>query len=323
MSGKSSKKENGNPGLADRLGYCAVKGATKALSLLPLRMLYGASDVLAFLAHRVVRYRLKVVRSNLESSFPDMPKKELRRVERKFYRFLGDYMMETVKLLSMSGAEMKRRLRVVNPEVVDRAMDRGRNVILYLGHFCNWEWVSSLPVYFDEGRTCAQVYHRLHNHPMDRLFMEIRTRFGSNNIAMDEIMRRLIEWKREGTPTVTGLISDQAPHWEIHLFLDFLNHDTAVFTGPERISRFLDAEVYYCHMSRPRRGEYELRFDLITDRPKGEETFAVTREYFRRLEENIKEQPELWLWSHKRWKRTRADFMKKWGDKAEGMLEHL
>ena len=308
---------------SDRLHYYAVKVPMKALSLLPLRALYGASDVLTFVAHRVMRYRVAVVRKNLESSFPEMPRKELRRIERKFYRFLGDYMMETMKLLSMSEKEMKRRFKVDNAEVIDEAVGRGRSVVLYLGHYCNWEWVSSLPVYFKSDCVPAQVYHHLHSHAMNTLFKEIRTRFGANNIEMDDILRRLVEWKRAGEPTVTGFISDQAPNLDVHLFLDFLNHDTPVFTGPERIAKFLDAEVFYCHLTRPRRGHYELRFDKMTATPKKEETFEITRDYFRRLEDNIREQPELWLWSHKHWKRTREQFLAKWGDKAAAQLSHL
>lgn len=297
--------------------------ALKGMSRLPLRALYGVSDMLALAAHSVVRYRRKVVRQNLKECFPDMDKRELRRVEKAFYRFLTDYMMETVKLLSMSEEEMRRRLRVENPEVVTEAMRSGRNVVLYLGHYCNWEWVSSLPLSFDEGAVCAQVYHPLHNKEMDEAFMEIRTRFGANNIAMDDILRRLVEWKRAGTPTVTGFIADQSPNLDVHLFVDFLHHDTPVYTGPERIARFLDAEVYYCDIRRPKRGEYVLRFEEITKTPKNEPTFAITERYMQKLERSIKRHPEYWLWSHRRWKRTRADFERKWGDKAPEMLSHL
>ena len=140
---------------------------------------------------------------------------------------------------------------------------------------------------------------------------------------MADIMRRLIEWKREGKCSVTGFIADQCPRFEIHLFVDFLHHDTGVYTGPERIAKFLDAEVLFCHLSRPRRGEYRLRYVKMTDQPKKEATFEITRQYFSMLEANIREAPEYWLWSHRRWKRTRADFYAHWGDQADKMLSHL
>lgn len=110
---------------------------------------------------------------------------------------------------------------------------------------------------------------------------------------------------------------------DIHLFVDFLNHDTGVYTGPERIAKFLDSVVMFVHLSRPRRGYYELRFVEVTDSPKREEMFDITRRYIEMLEDNIREAPQYWLWSHRRWKRTRADFMAYWGDQAAKMLSHL
>lgn len=293
------------------------------VSLIPMKVLYLLSDFVSWLLHSVIGYRRKVVHSNLTSAFPEKDAHEIAGIERRFYSFLIDYAFETVKLMTMGRRSMKKRLRVENVEFVDRAVAEGRSVTLLLGHYCNWEWVSSLPIDFTPGTTCAQVYHYLHNRAMDDVFMKIRTRFGSHNIEMSDIMRRLIEWKREGVPTVTGFIADQCPGLDIHLFVDFLNHDTGVYTGPERIARFLDSEVLFCHLSRPRRGEYVLKFVPITLTPKKEATFDITREYFKMLEENIREAPEYWLWSHRRWKRTRADFMAHWGDQAEKRLTHL
>ena len=136
-------------------------------------------------------------------------------------------------------------------------------------------------------------------------------------------MRCHIDWKRRGVATVTGYIADQCPKFDMHLFLDFLHHDTGVYTGPERISRFLDAEVLFCHLSRPRRGLYELKFIPIAHNPKEYPDFEITRRYFALLEDNILEAPQYWLWSHRRWKRTRADFYNFWGDKADKLLSHL
>ena len=306
-------------GLQYGLTYFILKG----LSLLPLRLLYVISDCIAFLLHSVVRYRRKVVHRNLVASFPEKSEKEISIIERKFYLFLTDYALETVKLLSMTPGQMKRRLVVENVEMVDDAISRGQNVVLYLGHYCNWEWVSSLPLWFAPGATPAQVYHHLHSKVMDRIFMKIRTRFDANNVEMADIMRRLIEWKREGRETVTGFIADQCPGLDIHLFVDFLNQETGVYTGPERIAKFLDAEVLFCHLTRPKRGKYRLRFVKITCQPKGEPMFEITRQYFQLLEDNIREAPQYWLWSHRRWKRSKADFYAHWGDQAEKMLSHL
>lgn len=298
-------------------------GLLKGVSKLPFGVLYAISDMTSWLLHTVVRYRRGVVRANLESSFPKMTPRERSRIEREFYRWLCDYGFETVKMLDMGPREIMRRMEVVNPEMVNDAVAQGRNVTLMLGHYCNWEWVSSLPLHFSGREKSAQVYHHLHNRAMDEVFMKIRTRYDANNIEMADILRALIGWKREGVPSVTGFIADQCPHMEMHLFLDFLHHDTGVYTGPERIARFLDSEVLFCHLSRPQRGYYRLEFRKITDTPASVPTFELTRAYFRMLEANIEEAPQYWLWSHRRWKRTRADFYAHWGDQAEKQLSHL
>ncbi len=295
----------------------------KIISYLPFRVLYCFSDALAWLAHDVVGYRRKVVMDNLRSSFPAKSDKELKTISRRFYRFLGDYIVETIKLASMSEKTMRKRLRVENIEAVNEAVRRGQSVSVYLGHYCNWEWVSSLPLHIDKCAQCAQVYHPLTNKAFDRLLFRLRTRFDANNIPMADIMPTLIRWKREGVPSVTGYIADQVPSLNIHLFVDFLNHDTLVYTGPERISKFLGAKAVYAHMSRPRRGYYVLRFIPICENAKKEEIFETSRQYFRLLEENIKEAPQYWLWSHRRWKRTREQFYQYHGAKAADLLTHL
>lgn len=309
--------------LSEKISYALLLAGAEALACLPLRVLYLISDLCAGFLHTVVRYRRKVVGANLASSFPEKPAGELAAIERRFYRWLCDYAFETVKILRMSDSDIKKRMRVLNPDMVNDAVAEGKSVTLLLGHYCNWEWVSSLPLHFSGREKSAQVYHYLHSRVMDRLFMKIRTRFGANNIEMADIMRRLIAWKREGVPSVTGFIADQCPHLEMHLFLDFLNHDTGVYTGPERIARFLDSEVLFCHMRRPKRGYYELEFKSVTSSPRSEETFSITRRCFEMLEANIREAPQYWLWSHRRWKRTRADFNAYWGDQAEKQLSHL
>lgn len=309
--------------LSERLSYYALSALCGTLSLLPLRALYILSDVLSLLAHKVVRYRVAVVRENLSSSFPEKSEAELRKIERGFYRFLADYFFETVKLYFMSPKFIERHLKLKGLDKVNDAVEGGRSCTLYLGHYCNWEWVSSLPLHISPKAECAQIYHPLSDKGADRFFYRLRTRFHANNVAMEDTFRVLLKWKKAGIPSVTGYIADQAPGLNVHLFIDFLNHDTGVYTGPERISRFLDAEVFYCHMTRPRRGYYELEFIPITSSIKESPMFEPSRVYFRLLEKNIREQPEFWLWSHRRWKRSRQMFNDYFGDKAADQLSHL
>lgn len=295
----------------------------KLLSYIPFRLMYLISDTLAFLAYYILKYRRKVVDTNLRNSFPEKSDKEIRDISKKFYRFLGDYIVETVKLASMSEATMRRRLRVENIELINDAVAAGRSVSVYLGHYCNWEWVSSIPMHVDPCARCAQIYHPLENKTFDRILYKIRTHFHANNIAMADTLPTLIKWKKEGIPSVTGYIADQAPGFNIHLFVEFLHQETGVYTGPERISKFLGARVVYAHMRRPKRGYYVLRFLPVEDDVKSTEIFTTSRRYFELLEENIREAPQYWLWSHRRWKRTRAQFNEIHGDRAADMLSHL
>lgn len=293
------------------------------ISLLPFGVLYLFSDILAWLACDVVKYRRKVVRRNLTASFPDKNEKEIRQIEKKFYKFLCDYFVETVKLASMSPKKMRRHLKVENIEEINEAIRKGQSVSLYLGHYCNWEWVSSLPLHIDPAARCAQIYHPLENKAFDKLLYRLRTKFDANNIPMKDILPTLIKWKKEDVPSVTGYIADQAPGLNIHLFVEFLNQETGAYTGPERISKFLGAKAVYGHMSRPKRGYYSLRFIPIAENVKKEDIFVTTRKYFSLLEENIIETPQYWLWSHNRWKRSRELFNQYHGDKAADMLTHL
>ncbi|MDE6717190.1 MAG: lysophospholipid acyltransferase family protein [Muribaculaceae bacterium] len=309
--------------ISERLTYWGLTAVFAPLSLLPLKALYLFADTLAWLARSVVGYRVKVVRENLASSFPEKSAAELHEIEKGFYRFLADYFVETVKLYSMSEKFIRKHLIVVGTEKIDEAMARGRNCSLMLGHYCNWEWISSFPIFLSGHGVAAQIYHPLENRGSDKFFARLRTRFKAENIAMNDILPSLIGWKREGIPSVTGYIADQAPSLNVHLFVDFLNHETNAYTGPERISRFLDAEVFYLHISRPRRGYYRAEIIPITEEIKKMPVFEPSRIYFQLLERNIREAPQYWLWSHRRWKRTREMFDAYFGNKAAEQLSHL
>ena len=279
------------------------------LSLLPFWVHYLLSDFLYVVVYRLLGYRRAVVRGNLESSFPEKSVEELRQIERGFYHSLCDYFVETVKTLSMSREQMRRHLVFKGIEVVDACIDDGQSVAAYLGHTFNWEWITSLPLWVSPKAHCGQLYHALENKAFDRLFIHLRQRCGAECIPLTDILRKTVEYKRQGRPTVFGYIADQVPHWNnIHHWCQFLNHDTPVMTGTERIARKNRQALVYIDMRRLRRGYYECEFRLITRHPEQMGEFEPTDIYHRMLEETIRRQPELWLWSHNRWKRTREEF---------------
>lgn len=277
------------------------------ISLLPLWVFYRLSDGLYYLVYHVVRYRRRVVYDNLRSSFPEKSEAEIKRIAKDFYSFFCDYIVETLKFFSMGEKNIRKRMKFEGLNQVKEDFANGRSVSVYLGHYCNWEWISSLGLHLDE--QCGQIYHPLENATLDRLFLYMRGRFKAQSIKMDDTFLTILKWKKEGRKNIVGYIADQVPGYNnIHYWADFLHHDTPVFTGAERISKIMDTAVYYIDVERPRRGYYVARFIKIADSLNEHPVFFATEQYFRLLEQNIQRAPQYWLWSHKRWKRTREEF---------------
>lgn len=291
------------------------------LSLLPFRLLYLLSDFFYFLIYYCVRYRRGVVRRNLTEAFPEKSLKEIVSIEKKYYSFFCDYTFETFKLISISKKSMKKRMRFEGLEEVNRTFAEGKNIAAYLGHYCNWEWVSSLQLSLSDDVVSAQIYHKLRNEVSDRIFLKLRSRMGAVSIPMKETGRKLVMMRREKKPFIIGFIADQSPKWEnIHHWTPFLNHETPVFTGTERLAKRMDMAVYYMNLSRPKRGYYVATFEKMVDNPNEHPDFEITDMYMSRLEETISRQPQYWLWSHKRWKRTRAEFDRLFEVTADGRV---
>lgn len=281
------------------------------ISLLPFGVLYALSDVAYLLIYRLIGYRRVVVRNNLTTSFPEKNIDEIKDIERKFYHWFCDYFFESIKLLSISNRELNRRLHVLNPEVHEQWFRQGRNTAAFLGHYCNWEWLSRVGKDMNQERRLCLIYDPLHSKPFDSLFLKIRT-YPPTGVPTPkrDILRQLTEWKHQGILSLSGYIADQAPKWKnIHLWIPFLNHPhSPVFTGAERIARKMNNAIYYAKMSRPRRGYYEMEYMLITADPDSMAEGDITRHFFSMLEESIRLHPEFYLWTHNRWKRTKEEF---------------
>ena len=293
--------------------YKILFALLRLLSRMPLGVHYFLSDYLLFpLVYYLVRYRRKLVRIQLA----EKGKKELRNIERRFYHFFCDYFVETLKMETMSNEEMKRRVEFVGiNEMQETLLRQGKNFCFaYLGHYGNWEWMASFPLWLHEPWQGAQIYHPLHNPEIDQHFLKEREKFGGRCIPMKQTLRQILTAKQEGRHEVIGFIADQAPKVQsLHHWIDFLNHKTAVFVGNERIARQVDAAPYYIRVTRPRRGYYRAEVLPMNISPEAGEEYAITNEYARLLEEQIREQPELWLWSHDRWKRNYQKWLQRQG----------
>ena len=292
----------------NNIGYRIMRGIIYALSLLPFRMLYVLSDILYVLVYKIVGYRRKTVSKNLRNSFPDKTKAELLKIERDFYHSFCDNMVEMFKLLSISPEEIHRRMTFSGNDEIEKSLDTHQFCFIYLGHFCNWEWISSIPLWAQRtDHVNAQLYRPLKNKVIDELFIELRTHFGATNISKYEALRHILTYKKEGRRAIVGFISDQSPTpINIYEWVDFLHQDTPVFTGTERIAKKVDAAIYFADVERESRGHYRLRLRLMTEDARAYPDYQLTEQYMRELEQMILRQPHLWLWSHKRWKHTRA-----------------
>ena len=291
--------------------YRFIKGSLWLISLLPFPVLYAFSDFCSLFVRKF--YRTKVVRENLRSAFPEKTEQELKEIEKKFYHQFCDNFVEDIKMLSMSKEEMMRRMTFSGLDRIKERHKAGQPLhFLYLSHFGNWEWIASINYRLQPWGTSGQIYHHIYNKMMNQLFMDLRGQYGGGNIEMKETFRRILQLRKEGKNYVIGFISDQQPKWSsIHHFVSFLNHDTAVFIGAEHIARKVDAFMSYGRMSRPKRGYYHLEIVPMEDHPSTLPENTLTDRYFELLDADIKEHPEMWLWSHKRWSRTKEEWLKR------------
>ena len=282
------------------------------ISLLPLRVLYWVSDAVYPIVYYVVRYRRKVVWQNLKESFPDKSEKELREIERKFYHVFCDYFVEDIKAFSMAKEQMMKRMTFSGIDWVREEFKNGTQLLFfYLGHFGNWEWIASLQYWVPE-IYCSQIYHKLYNKTSNRILLKVREKDGGECINMKDTYRRLWQLKRSGEKVICGFISDQQPKWEaIHHFTPFLNHETAVFIGSEHIAKRLGANIMYGRITRPRRGYYHCDLVKMVDDLQAVPDYEATDLYMRLLEQDIIQNPYLWLWTHKRWSRTKEEWLRR------------
>jgi KDO2-lipid IV(A) lauroyltransferase len=282
------------------IGY----GFLKMLSFLPLRILYIFSDLTYFLVYRVIGYRKKVVTQNMMNSFPEMDPKELIRTRNKFYHHFCDLFLETIKIMHISEREIKKRCFFKNPELLQQYSDDGESVIAIMGHYGNWEWMTSYALWSDT--TFLPIYKPLHNKVFDRMYINLRERFGAETLPKQDTLRRMIRYKNQNTPTITAFIGDQTPNKKnIQYWTQFLNQDTPIFMGTEKIAQKLNQVVVFVNMQKVKRGYYEVEFIPLFEQPKDTAPFEITEKHTRKLEEIIQKQPAYWLWSHKRWKHKR------------------
>ena len=286
--------------IADRILFYII---LKPLSYLPLGLLYFYSNIVYFLAYNFVRYRRKVVRTNLEKAFPEKNVAELKKIEKGFYKHFIDFIFESIKAVSISRKEVLKRTSIKNPELLDQLFKEDQNVIVTCGHYNNWEFYSlSLPQLTNY--TTYSIYQPLKNSFYDQILFNSRTRNGMNLIGTKDIIPFFTSSTNEKKMVV--IVNDQSPsnlnsaHWNT-----FLNQETGWNVGPEKLARKYNYTVLFGHSKKIKRGYYQVEFTPISESPSNLNPGEITDIYSSLLESLIKEKPEFWLWSHKRWKHRR------------------
>ena len=285
-----------------------LSACASLLSRLPLAVHYGIADgVLYPLMYHVVRYRRRMVATNLRNAFPDKTEEERSQIARDFYHQFCYTMVESVYGYRCPDEEMRQRVVFENMDEVNRLIDAAGGGIFMLGHMGNWEWLASIQQWVSPGVTELNVYRRLKSAAMDKLMLMLRSKRGGACVEKQRILREMVRYRAEKQPVTVGLLSDQKPRPEVtRTWLTFLNQDTGFLDGGEVLGKKFGYPVFYLYVLREHRGYYRVQMKTLSAEPKTSAEGEITTAYARQLEQNINEQPFLWLWSHDRWKWKRA-----------------
>ena len=289
------------------LGYFVALPFIYGISLLPFPLLYLLSDGIYVLIYKVLGYRKEVVMNNLRNSFPEKDEAELKAIASKFYQWFCDLTLETLKTLTISPEEVRKRVEFKGKDILQQYAREKRSVILVLGHYGNWELAGAR---YSQERDIPQlhvIYHPLANARFDRLMHHMRTRHGTRLYTMRQTSKAMI--RDRDLLTATAFIADQTPSPERAYWMTFLNQDTPVFQGTEGLARKLDKPVIYISITRPERGYYCMSMETLVADPTRTTDGEITEVHTRRLERDIRKYPELWLWTHRRWKHKRPSIV--------------
>ncbi len=271
------------------------------ITLLPINLLYKLSDVMYFLAYYVVGYRKKVVITNLKNAFPLKDNKEIKQITKAFYAHLCDNLLETALMINMPAKEYAKRFVFKNLEVLDDLYKKGKSVCAVFGHYGNWDWTSALNMYTKY--QVYAIYMPIKNKNIDNLVNKLRGKFGMKLIHKQYAARTILNLSESKELFIAYFIGDQTPSkHEISYWTKFLNQDTPVFLGTEKIARKTNQAVVYFDITKVKRGYYEIEFIKLFENSSETKEYEITESHLRYLEKRIIEKPEYWLWSHRRWK---------------------
>ncbi len=271
------------------------------ISKLPWRIFYLFSTLCYCFIYHIIGYRKKVVLNNLQLTFPDKSITELKVIRRRFYQHMCDMFLEMIKSISISENELLKRFRITNLEELHALEAKEKSIIVLMGHYASYEWCNVTQLVANH--ETVGIYKEIKNPYFDKLVHRIRHRFDSRLITSKQTIKEIIRDKARGHLCSYGMVADQSPKIEHAKFwTQFMGIEVPAFTGGEALARKLDLPVCYLHVEKIKRGYYEAKFILITDTPKACNEFEITKKYLQLLEKQIREAPQYYLWTHKRWK---------------------
>ena len=287
-----------------KVGFYLAKCWVDFQSIHPYWLLYLKSDFYCLLVYHVFRYRRKVVRENLLHSFPEKNAKEIKTIEKHFYRNLCDLFVEAAKMMCMGPNGYSKRITFANPEVLGALFEQKKSIFYAIPHSGNWEWYGKMIPSFAAHNNVA-VYKKIKNPVFDELMLYMRTKgISAEPVEAESAFKHLVQHRNRWNAVL--MMADQSPHGlESDFWTEFLHQDTCWFTGVERMAQALDYAIVFVAMKRQGRGRYEVRYEMIADDPKTMEKGEIMERYVRCVERFIQDNPDNWLWSHRRWKHER------------------
>ena len=270
-------------------------------SLLPIQILYLISKIIRFIVYDVLCYREKVVIDNIQNTFIEKSQTEVIKLKNNFYDYFFELIVEIIKLLSISKNELNKRFTFSNINVIKQALKKNKSVIVVVGHYGNWEWALRSASNLIDTKIIG-VYKRINNTIFEWLLLKIRSNTNVLPVEIKSLPRELVN---NNEKKIYAMVADQSPTLEqSNVRINFLNRDTLVYTGVEKISKKYNMPVFYLNIKLTSKGYYESTFEEIKSKNIKGKNLEITKEFFSKLENQIKSEPRLWLWSHKRWKHT-------------------
>jgi KDO2-lipid IV(A) lauroyltransferase len=277
----------------------------KLLGHTPFWLLYIWADLIYFVCYQAIGYRKKTVIQNLKNSFPERNDQEIKEIAVKFYRHFADLVVETIKAFQISEENLIKRFQYKNPEILNELYAQGKSVALLSGHYGNWEWTIALPKIIRH--QVNVIYRPIQDETFDHYMKQVRSRFGMLMMMARVSGRSMVELEKSGQLSATYYLTDQTALKDTDYWMMFLNQETAVFPGAEIMATKFKQAVVFMDIQKVRRGYYEVEFTKLFDDASATKKYEVTKAHTQFLEDIIRKRPELWLWSHKRWKHTRPE----------------